>query len=89
MSYGVKPIIATGQCRYLIKYQGEWVFVDSWSRDPDWEDTVTDVISYPHEMSYDDHRWRKKNGRRYLLRDPEIVKDDELTMILLQVKGHV
>lgn len=79
-----------GKCRYLIKYQNNWVFLETWSRDPDWDTPdVTDVISYPHKLGYDEHRWRMKNGRRYILREPAIVKEDELTMILLQVKSDV
>lgn len=70
--------------RYLIKYQGKWKRLDTYAKDPDWDDEVTDVIAL---RSYDRpyNTWRKKNNRRYLLRQPALVKNKELTLIMLQV----
>ena len=71
--------------RYLIKYNGKWKFLDTYAKDPDWSEGVTDVIAM---RSWDrpSNTWRKKNNRRYLLRDPAPVKDKELTFIMLQVE---
>jgi hypothetical protein len=72
--------------RYLINYEGAWRRLDTYAKDPDWSEGVTDVIA----LASADRRyntWRKKNNRRYLLRRPPIVKDKELLLIMLQVES--
>ena len=70
--------------RYLINYEGSWRRLDTYAQDPDWSEGVTDVIALASvDRRY--NTWRKKNNRRYLLREPAIVNDKELTMIMLQV----
>ena len=74
--------------RYLIRYMGVWKRLDTYAKDPDWDhENVTDIIA----LASADRRyntWRKKNNRRYILREPTIVNDKELTMLLLQVGEH-
>lgn len=90
MSYGIKSIVASDKYRYLIKFQGNWRRLDTYDKDPDWDrPDVTDVISLPHEMAYNEPRWRIKNSRRYILREPAIVDEGDLTLILLQVRDAV
>ena len=76
--------------RYLIKHEGVWKILKTYARDPDWDhENVTDVIA----LASADRRyntWRKKNNRRYILREPTIVKNKDLTFIMLQVENaHV
>lgn len=71
---------------YLIKYKGVWSKFRTYDKSPDWVEEVTDVISMPHILGYNEPRWRKKNCRRYTIRQPEIVKEEDLTLILLQAK---
>ena len=73
--------------RYLIKHEGVWKFLSTWAVSPDWDDEVTDVIWLKNDETMIASWWLMKNGRRYIKRAPQTVKDEELTMILLQVEN--
>lgn len=72
--------------RYLIKHQGVWKILETWALKPDWDDEVTDVI-WLKSSNMVASWWHMKNGRRYIKRTPEMVKDKELSFLLLQVRG--
>jgi hypothetical protein len=72
--------------RYLIKHQGVWKILETWASQPDWDNEVTDVIWLKNPKTMIASWWQRKNGRRYIKRQPEIVKDDELTILLLQAE---
>jgi hypothetical protein len=71
--------------RYLIKHQGVWKIHTTWAISPDWDDEVTDVIWLKSDSMIASW-WQMKNGRRYNMRPPECVKDEELSFLLLQVE---
>jgi len=72
--------------RYLIKHQGVWKILKTWARKPDWDDEVTDAIWLQDKETMIASWWLMKNGRRYIKRQPEIVKNEELTILLLQAE---
>lgn len=72
--------------RYLIKHQGSWKFLNTWAVSPDWDDEVTDVIWIQDPTTMIASWWMMKNSRRYIKRNPEQVKDDELAFLLLQAE---
>lgn len=72
--------------RYLIKHQGVWKIFKTWASKPDWDDEVTDAIWLQDKETMIASWWQKKNGKRYIKRTPERVKDEELTILLLQVE---
>jgi hypothetical protein len=69
--------------RYLIKHDGNWTFYSTRSMSPLWNDNVTDVIwlKSPDMVA---NWWRMKDGKKLNL--GELVKDDELSLILLQAQ---
>lgn len=71
--------------RYLIKHQGVWKIYTTWAMMPDWDNEVTDVIWLKTDSMIASW-WQMKNGRRYIKRPPECVKDEELSFLLLQVE---
>jgi hypothetical protein len=75
--------------RYLIKHQGVWKILKTWASKPDWDDEVTDVIWLQDKETMIASWWQKKNGKRYIKRTPERVKDNELSFLLLKVKETV
>jgi hypothetical protein len=72
--------------RYLIKHQGVWKILKTWASKPDWDDEVTDAIWLQDKETMIASWWLIKNGRRYIKRQPEIVKNEELTILLLQAE---
>jgi hypothetical protein len=72
--------------RYLIKHQGVWKILKTWAIKPNWDDEVTDAIWLQDKETMIASWWQKKNGRRYINRTPERVKDEELTILLLQAE---
>jgi hypothetical protein len=76
----------SGKYRYLIKHQGVWKILKTWASRPDWDDEVTDAIWLQDKETMIASWWLMKNGRRYIKRQPEIVKNEELTILLLQAE---
>lgn len=74
-----------GSYRYLIKHQGVWKILKTWATKPDWDDEVTDVI-WLKSASMIASWWQMKDGVRSSKCGPEIVKDEELTFLLLQAQ---
>lgn len=72
--------------RYLIKHQGHWKFVENWAVQPKWDDEVTDVIWLKNHNSMIANWWQMRDSIPSGKRGPEIVKDEELTFLLLQVE---
>ena len=68
--------------RYLIKHQGVWKILATWASKPDWTDEVTDVIWLQDKETMIASWWLMKNGKR----QTEIVKNEELTILLLQAE---
>lgn len=77
----------TAKYRYLIKHQGVWKILETWAAAPDWDDEVTDIIWLKNPMNMVASWWQMKNGKRYIKRAPERVKDEELAFLLLQVQN--
>jgi hypothetical protein len=82
MSYGVSGNV---KHRYIIKHQGIWKRYDTWAISPDWDDEVTDVIwvKSPDMIS---NWWQMKDGKRYIKRPSEPVKDEDLVLIMLALE---
>lgn len=72
--------------RYLIKHQGVWKILKTWTMIPDWEDEVTDVIWLKNPETMIASWWEMKDGVLSGKRGPERVKDEELTFLLLQAQ---
>lgn len=72
--------------RYLIKHQGVWKILKTWAINPIWDDEVTDVIWLKDPETMIANWWQMKEGVRSSKRGPELVKDEELTFLLLQAQ---
>jgi hypothetical protein len=71
--------------RYLIKQQGVWKIITTWALSPNWDDDVTDVIWLKNDGMIASW-WQMKDGAPSGKRGSEIVKDEELTFLLLQAQ---
>lgn len=86
MSYGIKSSNSE-RFRYLIKHHGIWKLTQNWATWPEWDEEVTDVIWLQNYETMIASWWQMKEGRRLTRREPERVKDEELTMLLLQAEN--
>ena len=69
--------------RYLIKENGRWRFITTFTLRVDWPEEITDVIWLKSEAMVANW-WRMRDGERCL---PSIIVDDsDLVFTLLQVE---